>query len=111
MAARDIPYPLLIQTDRTTGSRGDVIVQNLSQEVGNEGLDNSSLIGELDSKQQITLDLANMKINYKNADVIEIRITGPKSGNLLHTVDTSKAPVKQVVPQTGSNYAGPSISL
>lgn len=110
MAARDLPYPLIIQTDQ---SRGTVIVENLTQAEANPGVNNSFLIGEIDSssKRQVILDLANMTINYANGDKIEIRVSGPDSGNLLHTVDTSKAPTKQEVVQTGTNYAGPSISL
>ena len=108
MAAKDLPYPIFIETDQ---SRGTVIVENLTQAENNPGENNSSLVGELDSKKQVTLDLANMKINYANGDKIEIRISGPDSATSLHTVNTLKAPGKFKIAQTGTDYAGPSISL
>ena len=48
---------------------------------------------------------------YDNGDKIEIRVTGIRSGNAVHTVDTSKGKGKVTLTQTTSDYAGASISL
>jgi hypothetical protein len=109
MANPKVSYPITI----TGGSSmvGEVIVENISKDVEATNSENNKLRVDLDSNKKATVDLANLESGYNNGDTIEIRVTGIRSGNAVHTVDTSKGSAKVTLAQTTSNYSGASISL
>lgn len=102
-----LPYSIDI-----TGSaaRGVLIVEDLNK-FDEKSPNNNKIIIDLDSNKRAIVDLANLRSGYDNGDKLEIRLVGTRTGNVVHTVDTTKGNLKTTISQSGADYAGASINL
>ena len=108
MAAARIPYSL-----RVIGGGnmiGEVVIENLSKSDAEDPETNKIRV-TLDSNAKANVNVQNMRSAVSNGDIIEVRMNGVRSGNKVHTVDTRVGTTKINLTQTGSDYAGVSISL
>ncbi len=108
MAAARVPYTLRIKGG--SSMIGEVVVENLSKSDASDPETNIIRV-TLDSNQLANVNVQNMRSAVSNGDILEIRMNGVRSGNLAHTVNTKQGHARINLSQTGSDYAGASISL
>ena len=108
MAAPILPYEITIIADT---KRGTAIVENTTK-VDTADPQKNRIIVDLDTNRRNTVDLGNMRSGYSDGDKIEIRVFGLDTGFGTHTVNTKKTTKRTItIKQTGTDYAGASISL
>ena len=107
MANSIVPYSLKIIADN---GRGSVLVENISK-IDSASPEKNKIRANFDSDNEVTVELGNMRSGFSNADVIEIRTSGVRSGNKTFVLDTKKSSKTINISQTGSDYSGNSVSL
>lgn len=104
-----VPYPLKI-TAGSNSTAGTVTIEDITKfDASNP--EKNKLRVDLDSNKRADADLANLNSGYSNNDVIEVTLSGIRSGKAVHTVDTSKGKGTIVLTESVADFAGASISL